>query len=96
MQDILTHIADGVLTLTINRSDLNQIMMGVSSFDAMAKAGKAKFEGNPKPFAEFGKLLVSFTPDFEILPGTAPVKSGSASASQGKPFEAPAPDMYAD
>ena len=84
------------LTLTINRSDLNQIMMGVSSFDAMAKAGKAKFEGNPKPFAEFGKLLVSFTPDFEILPGTAPVKSGSASASQGKPFEAPAPDMYAD
>jgi alkyl sulfatase BDS1-like metallo-beta-lactamase superfamily hydrolase len=80
------------LTITINRSDLNQIMMGVSSFDAMAKSGKAKFEGNPKPFAEFGKLLVTFTPDFEILPGTAPVKSGSTSIGQGKPFQAPAAD----
>ncbi|MBP6534164.1 MAG: MBL fold metallo-hydrolase, partial [Arenimonas sp.] len=80
------------LTITINRSDLNQIMMGVSSFDAMAKSGKAKFEGNPKPFTEFGKLLVSFTPDFEILPGTAPLKSGSASIGQDKPFQAPAMD----
>jgi hypothetical protein len=67
-------------------------MMGASSFDAMAKSGKAKFVGNPKPFAEFGKLLVSFTPDFEILPGTAPVKSGSASIGQDKPFQAPAMD----
>jgi alkyl sulfatase BDS1-like metallo-beta-lactamase superfamily hydrolase len=80
------------LTITINRSDLNQIMMGVSSFDAMAKSGKAKFEGNPKPFTEFGKLLVTFTPSFEILPGTAPLKSGSASIGKGKPFEAPAAD----
>ena len=80
------------LTITINRTDLDQIMMGVSSFDAMAKAGKAKFTGNPKPFAEFGKLLVTFTPDFEILPGTAPVKSGSASIGQSKPFQAPAAD----
>jgi alkyl sulfatase BDS1-like metallo-beta-lactamase superfamily hydrolase len=80
------------LTITINRSDLNQIMMGVSSFDAMAKSGKAKFEGNSKPFTEFGKLLVTFTPSFEILPGTAPVKSGSASVGQGKPFQAPAAD----
>lgn len=80
------------LTITINRSDLNQIMMGVSSFDAMAKSGKAKFVGNPKPFTEFGKLLVTFTPNFEILPGTAPLKSGSASIDQGKPFEAPVAD----
>ena len=81
------------LTITINRSDLNQIMMGASSFDAMAKSGKAKFEGNPKPFTEFGKLLVSFTPDFEILPGTAPLKPGSASIGQSsKPFQAPAVD----
>jgi alkyl sulfatase BDS1-like metallo-beta-lactamase superfamily hydrolase len=80
------------LTITINRSDLNQIMMGASSFDAMAKAGKAKFDGNPKPFAEFGKLLVTFTPDFEILPGTAPVKPGSASVGQNKSFQAPAAD----
>ena len=78
------------LTITINRSDLNQIMMGVSSFDAMAKSGKAKFEGDAKPFTEFGKLLVTFTPDFEILPGTAQVKPGSASIGQDKPFQAPA------
>ena len=80
------------LTITINRSDLNQIMMGQSSFEAMAKAGKAKFDGNPKPFTEFGKLLVTFTPDFEILPGTAPKNRSTGTGVQGKPFEAPTAD----
>jgi alkyl sulfatase BDS1-like metallo-beta-lactamase superfamily hydrolase len=74
------------LTITINRSDLNQIMMGVSSFDAMTKSGKAKFVGDSKPFTEFGKLLATFTPSFEILPGTAPREAG---AKKDKPFEMP-------
>ena len=61
------------LTITLNRSDLNQVMMGVSSFDDLIKAGKATFDGDRKPFDQLRGLLVPFTPDFEILPGTAPL-----------------------
>jgi len=60
------------LTITLNRADLNQVMMGVSSFDDLIKAGKAKFDGDRKPFDQLRALMVSFTPNFEILPGTAP------------------------
>ncbi len=73
------------LTITLNRTDLNQVMMGVSSFDDLIKAGKAKFDGDRKPFDQLRGLMVAFTPDFEILPGTAPKE-----AAKGlKPFEMP-------
>ena len=62
------------LTITINRTDLNQVMMGVNSFDDLVKDGKAKFEGDRKPFDQLRSLMVPFTPDFEILPGTAAKK----------------------
>jgi alkyl sulfatase BDS1-like metallo-beta-lactamase superfamily hydrolase len=38
------------LTITLNRADLNMVMMGVNSFDDLIKAGKAKFDGDRKPF----------------------------------------------
>ena len=59
------------LTITLNRSDLNQVMMGASTFDDLIKAGKAKFDGDRKPFDQLRGLMVSFAPNFEILPGTA-------------------------
>jgi alkyl sulfatase BDS1-like metallo-beta-lactamase superfamily hydrolase len=71
------------LTVTVNRADLNQVMMGLASFDDLAKAGKAKFEGDRKGFDQLRGILVPFTPDFEILPGTRPAKPTSAP----KPFE---------
>ena len=73
------------LTVTVNRADLNQVMMGVATFDDLIKDGKAKFEGNRAGFDQLRSILVPFTPDFEILPGTAP-KTPSA---MPKPFEAP-------
>ncbi len=60
------------LTITLNRADLNLVMMGVTTFDDLAKAGKAKFDGDRKPFDQLRGLMVAFTPNFEILPGTAP------------------------
>jgi len=59
------------LTVTVNRSDLDLVMMGVRSFDDLIAAGKAKFEGDRKPFDQLRSILVSFTPTFEMLPGTA-------------------------
>ncbi|MBK7676051.1 alkyl sulfatase dimerization domain-containing protein [Accumulibacter sp.] len=73
------------LTITLNRSDLNQVMMGASTFDDLIKAGKAKFEGDRKPFDQLRSLMVVFHPNFEILPGTAP----KVPSAGGKPFEVP-------
>ena len=73
------------LTITLNRADLNTVMMGTSTFDDLLKAGKAKFDGDRKGFDQLRGLLVSFAPNFEILPGTA-----AKTPSKGlKPFEMP-------
>ena len=71
------------LTVTVNRADLNQVMMGRASFDNLIAAGKAKFEGNRTGFDQLRQALVLFTPDFEILPGTAPKKP----SQPPQPFE---------
>ena len=71
------------LTITVNRDDLNQVMMGLATFDDLIAAGKAKFEGDRKRFDQLRSILVAFTPDFEILPGTAAKKPTKAP----KPFE---------
>lgn len=71
------------LTVTINRSDLNQVMMGLKTFDDLIREGKATFEGDRSGFDRMKEILVVFTPDFEILPGTAPKVREKAP----KPFE---------
>ncbi|MGF1756729.1 MBL fold metallo-hydrolase [Photobacterium sagamiensis] len=58
------------LTITINRSELEQVMMGAVTFDEQIKSGKAKLEGDNKPFEQLKTMLVHFTPDFELMPGT--------------------------
>ncbi len=73
------------LTITLDRPELNRIMMGVASFDDLIKAGKARFDGDRKPFDQLRSLMTSFTPNFEILPGTAP-KSPAAGLA---PFALP-------
>ena len=73
------------LTITLNRSDLNQVMMGASTFDDLVAAGKAKFAGDRKPFDQLRSLMVPFHPNFEMLPGTAP----KAPSATPKPFEVP-------
>ncbi len=60
------------LTLVINRSDLETVMLGNATLEDQVKAGKAMLEGNPEPLRQLMGLLVEFTPDFEIMPGTAP------------------------
>jgi alkyl sulfatase BDS1-like metallo-beta-lactamase superfamily hydrolase len=80
------------LTITLNRADLNQVMMGVATFDELIRAGKAKFEGDRSGFDRLRASLVPFTPDFEILPGTAPRQK----ATPPKPFQAPGLDPRED
>lgn len=59
------------LTITLNRSDLDQVMVGAKTFEQLETEGLAQFEGDRKPFDELRSILTVFTPDFEIFPETA-------------------------
>ena len=74
------------LTLTINRADLNRVMMGIATFDQLAQEGKARFDGDRSVIYKLRDLMVTFTPDFEILPGTAPTQR---QVPPGRPFALP-------
>ncbi len=75
------------LTITLNRTDLDTVMMGASTFDDLIKGGKAKFDGDRKPYEQLKSILVTFTPNFEILPGTA--APTEATTTDANPFKLP-------
>ncbi len=58
------------LTLTINRADLEQTMMGAKTLEAQIKDGTAKVEGDVTILAKLAATMVDFDPNFEIMPGT--------------------------
>lgn len=72
------------LTITINRSDLETVMMGKTTFDAQIKAGKAKLSGNTKAYEQLKSTLIQFDPLFEIMPGT---KNSVVGEIDDSPFE---------
>jgi alkyl sulfatase BDS1-like metallo-beta-lactamase superfamily hydrolase len=61
---------DADLTITIDRADLEKTMMGAVSFDDQIKSGKAKLDGDSKPYEQLKTMLIQFDMGFEILPGT--------------------------
>jgi alkyl sulfatase BDS1-like metallo-beta-lactamase superfamily hydrolase len=58
------------LTLTINRSDLEQAMTGAKTLKAQLTDGTAKAEGNLEVLKQLASTMVDFDPRFEIMPGT--------------------------
>ena len=58
------------LTVTVNRADLEQVMMGKATLDDLIAAGTAKLDGDRKPYDLLKGSLVQFDMAFEILPGT--------------------------
>ena len=64
---------DADLTVTINRSDLDLVMMGVKSLEDMIADGTAKTEGDTSVIDKLKSTLIHFELRFEILPGTVPV-----------------------
>jgi alkyl sulfatase BDS1-like metallo-beta-lactamase superfamily hydrolase len=61
---------DADLTLTIDRQDLEAVMMGQATLADQAAAGKAKLEGDPQHLTRLLGMLDTFKLDFQILPGT--------------------------
>jgi len=58
------------LTVTIDRGDLDSVMTGETTFAALLADGTATMEGNPALLTQLMSTMVTFTPDFEMLPGT--------------------------
>jgi alkyl sulfatase BDS1-like metallo-beta-lactamase superfamily hydrolase len=61
---------DPDLAITINRSDLEQVMMGAKSFMAQIEDGTAQTEGDLGVLEQLASTMVEFDLFFEILPGT--------------------------
>jgi alkyl sulfatase BDS1-like metallo-beta-lactamase superfamily hydrolase len=76
------------LTLTINRSDLLQVMFGLTTFEELLKSGKGKAEGDLAVLGKLKDMLDTFEIGFEIMPGT---KSKTAVEGKKKGFEADEP-----
>jgi alkyl sulfatase BDS1-like metallo-beta-lactamase superfamily hydrolase len=77
------------LTITLNRCDLEAVMGGNATFDGLLTSGKAKLDGDRQPFEQLRSIMVRFTPDFEIMPGTMAAKA--AAHSEKDPLEAHPP-----
>lgn len=72
------------LTVTLNRSDLNDVMMGTVSMDEQIKTGKAKLKGDRRSMDELKSMLSTFNMRYELLPGTLPEKVSASKASSFK------------
>ncbi|MEN6464191.1 MAG: alkyl sulfatase dimerization domain-containing protein [Syntrophaceae bacterium] len=73
----LTHIEgfqakDADLTVTVSRADFEQIMLRKAKLSDLARAGKARLEGNPAVLKQLAGACGMFDPMFEIMPGTKP------------------------
>jgi alkyl sulfatase BDS1-like metallo-beta-lactamase superfamily hydrolase len=58
------------LTIVLNRSDLEPVMMGAATLDDQIEAGKVALAGDVGIIDELKGMLVQFDLGFEILPGT--------------------------
>ncbi len=75
---------DADLTLTVNRADLENVMSGEATLDALLADGTATFEGDIGILGKLAALMVEFDPRFQIMPGTKLPGDGSVA----DPFEA--------
>jgi alkyl sulfatase BDS1-like metallo-beta-lactamase superfamily hydrolase len=81
------------LSITINRSDLELIMTSISTFPDLAGEGKVKLEGDVSIIQKLQDVLVQFSSDFEIMPGTLPARQSQA--GDRDLFEQPEPSSSA-
>ena len=81
------------LTLTIDRSDLEQTMTGEKTLEAQIAQGTAKVEGDASVLKQLASTFVDFDPRFEIMPGT---KSNETRVARAKDYEADSGHVIAE
>ncbi len=64
-------VDDADLTVTVDRDDLDGVMTGQMTFDELVAEGRATLEGDAEVLRQLMSTLVTFTPDFEMMPGTS-------------------------
>jgi alkyl sulfatase BDS1-like metallo-beta-lactamase superfamily hydrolase len=72
------------LTLTINRADLEQTMMGAKTLEAQIADGTAKVSGDVNVLKKLASTMIEFDPRFQIMPGT---KSLAANVPKIDPYK---------
>jgi alkyl sulfatase BDS1-like metallo-beta-lactamase superfamily hydrolase len=77
------------LTITLNRSDLEEMMTGKATIENLVTQGKAKLAGNTKVLDQLRSVLVNFNPSFQLIPGT--VEGVGASVVTSQSLEQPEP-----
>ena len=73
------------LRFSVNRSDLEQTMMGAKTLEAQLADGTAKAEGDAGVLKQLASTMVDFDPRFEIMPGT---KLKETKIGHADPYEA--------
>jgi len=78
---------DPDLAISIDRKDLETVMMGVATFDEQIKNGKAKLAGKREVYEQLKTTLVHFELGFEMMSGTkkGEVKSDMSTFEQVPP-----------
>jgi|TARA_B110000881_G_C18267786_1_gene361187 alkyl sulfatase BDS1-like metallo-beta-lactamase superfamily hydrolase len=59
-------------TITMNRSDLDTVIMGAATLGSLLQTGVGSVEGDVSVLLSLTEVLVEFAPGFETMPGTAP------------------------
>ncbi len=77
---------DADLTITLNRSDIEDAMIGVRPLQQQVADGTARLEGDASVLGRLAQMLVTFQLGFEILPGTGGIPAPTAD----DPFAQPA------
>ena len=78
------------MTLTVNRSDLNNVLFGLSTFEELLKSGTAKATGDVTILGKLAGMLDTFEVGFEIMPGT---KDKNAAPGKKKGYEQDEPSI---
>jgi len=61
---------DADLTITTDSNSMTQIIGQQATYKSLAQAGKLRFDGDASVLKQLQSTIVSFEPDFEIMPGT--------------------------
>ena len=56
------------LTITVDRAELNRVMMGQAGFEKLEEEGKARLDGDRTVIAKLRDMMVTFTPISKSCP----------------------------
>jgi alkyl sulfatase BDS1-like metallo-beta-lactamase superfamily hydrolase len=80
-------VAKPDFSMTINRSALEQVMMGAKTLEALIGDGTAKVSGDISILGKLAALMVEFDPLFPVMPGTQR-RTAAPEMADGEEFKA--------